>query len=59
MQAKGSEAKASYGEMQLGGGSLQFREDTLLGIKLFLGYKPTVRSYRIQQEIIPFCRALR
>lgn len=47
MQAKGSEAKASYREMQLGGGSLLLREDGLWGIKLFLGYKPMVRSYRI------------
>lgn len=46
-QAKGCEAKASYRGMQLGGGSLLLTEDTLLGIQLFLGYKPTVRSYRI------------
>lgn len=55
IRAKGSETEGSCRELQQGGGSLLLRQDALLGIKLFLGYKAMVSSYRIQQEIIPFC----
>lgn len=55
IRVKESETEGSCRELQQGGGSLLLRQDALLGIKLFLGYKAMVSSYRIQQEIIPFC----
>lgn len=46
MQAKGSGAKTSYRD-SAGGRQSPARDDALLGIKLFLGYKPMLGSYRI------------